>query len=116
MEGLISKKGEFKPKCDKPKMALSQIWDKTKHGLRDWIISHLGLAHLRWRRRANFGLLVLHLFKFLCGSSKENEGKRRGNEKKSRFGTLIFVSMEFMYGNYMCLKYLNGNPSLSRFG
>ena len=82
MEGLISKKGEFKPKCDKPNMALSQIWDKTKHGLRDWLISHLGLRHLRWRRRANFGLLVLHLFKFLCGSSKEKEGKRRGKREE----------------------------------
>ena len=77
MEGLISKNGEFKPKCDKPNMALSQIWEKTKHGIRDWIISHL---HLRWRR-ANFGLLVLHLFKFLCGSSKEKEGKRRGKRE-----------------------------------
>ena len=78
MEGLISKKRELKPKCDKPNMALSQIWDKTKHGVTNWIISHLWLGSLWWRGRANLGLLVLHIFKFLCGSSKENEGKRRG--------------------------------------
>ena len=81
MEGLISKKGEFKPKCDKPNMALSQILDKTKHGLRDWIISHLGLGHLRWRRRANFGLIS----SFIQGSSLVQVRRKEEKEARRRF-------------------------------
>ena len=76
-------KEKLSQKCDKPNMALSQIWDKT-NSLRDWIISHLGLGHLRWRRRANFGLLVLYLFKFLCGSNKR---RKRRSEEKEKFGS-----------------------------
>ena len=66
MEGLISKKREFKPNCDKPNMALSRIWDKTKHGLRDWIISHLGLGHLQFGKRSK---KLGSSFPFVQGSS-----------------------------------------------
>ena len=81
MEGLISKKGEFKPKCDKLNMALSQIWDKTKHGLRDWIISHLGLGHLRWRRRSNFGACSPFIQVSLWFKQGEGRKKKRKNRR-----------------------------------
>ena len=68
----------------------------------------LGELGLRWRRReeAIFG------FPF-----KQREGKEK--EKKSRFGTLIFVSMELLYGLlvwnlYVWICWL-GNPPNSLF-
>ena len=82
MEGLISKKGEFKSKCDKPNTVLSQIWDKTKHGLRDWIISHLGPGIYGGGGEPTLSCLFLHFFKFLCGSSKKKEGKRSGKREE----------------------------------
>ena len=74
MEGLISKKGEFKPKCDKPNMALSQIWDKTKHGLRDWIISYLVRAFTVWEKEQEVGV---EFFISWCSLFKKEEMKKR---------------------------------------
>ena len=67
------------PKCDKQNTALSQIWDKTKHGLRDWIISHLGLGNLWFGERSKtfgfeFSISWCSLFKW---------------EEKKKFGSSL---------------------------
>ena len=43
---------------------------------------------------------------FLSLMFKQREGKEE--EKKSKLGTLIFVSMEYLYGTYMYGTYMYG--------
>ena len=67
--------------------------------------SHLELGHLRWRRRANFGLVVLHLFKFLLGSSKEKEGKRSGKREEIKVWNSCMEGMKTCLG--FCMESLD---------
>ena len=105
--------GEFKPKCDKPNKVLSQIWDKTKHGLRDWIISHLGLGHSRFgKRNKNLGLSSPFLdVPCLC-----RKKRRRLIQVFEDQGMEISLLMHGKYGNPFLSKLCRKNPIRSVFG